>query len=86
MLKEILTRFEEHAPLSVMMRLALEHAMPAGWIDEVFEQTRQRQYPRELLFSTVVELTSETLAPGDHLVAGATADQNPTRKYESRSA
>lgn len=58
MLKEILARFEEHAPLSVMMRLALEHAMPAGWIDEVFEQTRQRQYPRELLFSTVVELTS----------------------------
>ena len=58
MLKEILARFEAHAPLSVMMRLALEYAMPAGWIDEVFEQTRQRQYPRELLFSTVVELTS----------------------------
>lgn len=58
MLDELLTRFEKHAPLSVMMRLALEYAMPAGWIDEVFEQTRQRQYPRELLFSTVVRLTS----------------------------
>lgn len=58
MLKEILDRFEKHAALSVMMRLALEYAMPAGWIDEVFEQTRQRQYPRELLFSTVVELMS----------------------------
>jgi IS4 transposase len=58
MLEEILARFEAHAPLSVMMRLALEQAMPAGWIDEVFEATRQRQYPRELLFSTVVKLTS----------------------------
>ena len=58
MLEEVLARFEAHAPLSVMMRMALEQAMPAGWIDEVFEQTRQRQYPRELLFSTVVKLTS----------------------------
>lgn len=58
MLEEVLARFEAHAPLSVMMRLALERAMPAGWIDEVFEQTCQRRYPRELLFSTVVKLTS----------------------------
>ncbi|MEH3116489.1 MAG: IS4 family transposase [Methylorubrum populi] len=40
-----------------MARTALEHALPAGWIDEVFEQHRQRQYTRELLFSTVVRLT-----------------------------
>ena len=58
MLEEVLARFEAHAALSVMMRLALEQAMPARWIDEVFEATRQRQYPRELLFSTVVKLTS----------------------------
>ncbi|SEJ61967.1 hypothetical protein SAMN04244572_04677, partial [Azotobacter beijerinckii] len=32
--------------------------MPAAWVDEVFETNRQRQYPRELLFSTVVELMS----------------------------
>ena len=32
--------------------------MPAAWVDEVFEAHRQRQYPRELLFSTVVELMS----------------------------
>ena len=58
MLDEVFARFEKHAPLSVMMRLALEYAMPADWADEVFEQARQRQYPRELLFSTVVRLTS----------------------------
>ena len=36
--------------------MALERALPAQWIDEVFDEHRQRQYPRELLFSTVVEL------------------------------
>lgn len=39
-----------------MARLALERALPAQWIDEVFDEHRRRQYPRELLFSTVVEL------------------------------
>ncbi|MFZ2859034.1 MAG: IS4 family transposase, partial [Acidovorax sp.] len=39
-----------------MTRAALEHALPASWVDEVFQTSRQRQYPRELLFSSVVEL------------------------------
>lgn len=58
MLQEVLSRFEQQSPISVMARVALEQAMPSGWIDEVFEAHRQRQYPRELLFSTVVELVS----------------------------
>ena len=41
-----------------MARLALEQALPAGWADEAFEAHRQKQYSRELLFSTVVELTT----------------------------
>ena len=52
----VLERFEQHAPASVMARAALEHAFPARWVDEVFEAHRRRQYARELLFSTVVEL------------------------------
>lgn len=39
-----------------MARLALERALPATWVDEVFEVHRNRQYPRELMFSTIVEL------------------------------
>lgn len=39
-----------------MAHLALDQAMPASWIDEVFQAHRQRQYPRQLLFSSVVEL------------------------------
>ncbi|SFB52138.1 hypothetical protein SAMN04244574_03354 [Azotobacter beijerinckii] len=54
----ILARFEKQAPASVMARLALERAMPATWVDDVFETNRQRQYPREQLFSTVVERMS----------------------------
>lgn len=68
----VLERFERHAPASVMARLALEHALPAGWVDEVFEAHRQRQYARELLFSTVVELTtlvSLGLRPSLHAAA-----------------
>ena len=54
----VLERFERHAPAGVMARMALEHALPAGWVDAVFEPHRQKQYARELLFSTVVELTT----------------------------
>jgi len=73
----VLEWFERHAPASMMARLALEHALPAGWVDEVFEAHRQRQYSRELLFSTVVELTtlvSLGLRPSLH----APARQMPT--------
>src|SRR3978361_828128 len=52
----VLARFEQHAPASVMARTALEHALSPDWIDAVFEAERQRQYSRELMFSTVVEL------------------------------
>ena len=58
MLQEVLARFEDHAPVSVMARVAMERAIDPRWVDEVFEAHRQRQYSRELLFSTVVELTS----------------------------
>ncbi len=60
-----------------MARMVLEHALPAGWVDEVFEAHRERQYSRELLFSTVVELTalvSLGLRPSLH----AAARQMPT--------
>src|SRR3954454_9982668 len=54
----VLERFEQRAPASVMARVALEHALPSEWIDAVFEEHRQRQYSRELLFSTVIELVT----------------------------
>jgi len=56
MWQEVIDRFEEQAPGAVMAHLTLEQALPASWIDEVFQSHRRRQYPRELLFSSVVEL------------------------------
>jgi hypothetical protein len=52
----VIKRFEKYAPTSLVARTALEHALPARWIDGVFEQHRQQQSTRELLFSTVVRL------------------------------
>ncbi len=47
----------------MMMAIALhipadEQSLPAEEIDELFEQQAQRQYQRELLFSTIVNLMS----------------------------
>jgi hypothetical protein len=39
----VLERFERHAPAGVMARMVLEHALPAGWVDAVFEAHRQKQ-------------------------------------------
>ena len=55
-----------------MARTALEHALPARWIDDVFDEHRERQYSRELLFSTVIELVtlvSLGLRPSLHAAA-----------------
>src|SRR5690349_12116223 len=68
----VLAWFEQHAPASVMARMALEHALSRDWIDAVFEAERQRQHSRELMFSTVAELmmlVSLGLRPSLHAAA-----------------
>ena len=73
----IFQRFVEQAPVAVMARLALERAVNAEWVDEVFEQHRRRQYTHELLFSTVVDLMSLVavgLRPSLHAAAKASKD------------
>ena len=68
----ILQRFIEATPLTVMVRVALERALDPAWVDDLFEAQSERQYTRELLFSTVVELTSSValgLQPSVHAAA-----------------
>lgn len=63
-----------------MAHLTLEQALPASWIDSVFQAHRQRQYPRELLFSSVVELmllVTLGLRPSLHAAARKMAQQLP---------
>lgn len=55
-LEAIFERFTQKAPLAVMARLALQRALSPEWLDQLFEQKRDRQYTRELLFSTVIKL------------------------------
>lgn len=70
----ILRRFIETTPLTVMARMALERALDPMWVNALFEERRERQYTRELLFSTVIELTSSValgLQPSLHAAAQA---------------
>jgi hypothetical protein len=57
-LGEVFERFIAESPFCVMLRVLLEQSLPAEDIDELFEQQARRQYQRELLFSTVVNLVS----------------------------
>lgn len=52
-LKEIFEPFVAKSAVSVMARAALERLFSPSWIDEVFEKTRDGQYTRSLLFSSV---------------------------------
>ena len=78
--QEIIERFEQQTPGAVMAHLALDRALPLNWIDEVFQAHRQRQYPRELLFSSVVELmllVTLGLRPSLHAAARTMAQRLP---------
>ena len=50
--------FVAGSPVCVMIRGSLEYALSEAFVNELFEQTAQRQYTRELLFSDVVDVMS----------------------------
>lgn len=52
----VLERFVEQSPACVMIRGTLENVVTADLLDQVFEETAERQYCRELLFSSLVNL------------------------------
>jgi hypothetical protein len=56
MLPSIFDRFVNGSPVTVMLRGVLEHVLPSKEIDQLFTDTAEQQYTRELLFSSVVEL------------------------------
>jgi hypothetical protein len=53
--------FVERSPVSVMVRAGLERAFDAKRLDALFARTAQKQYTRELWFSTLVRLMSEVV-------------------------
>lgn len=56
--KVVYERLVAKCPQAVMVRAALENALPPALVDEVFERVASRQYTRKLLFSTLVRLLS----------------------------
>lgn len=78
-LDAVVQRFVEHCPVAVMARLTLGQAIPAAWVDEVFAQHSRRQYTRDLLFSTVVDLMGLValgMRPSLHAAAKASKGLN----------
>jgi hypothetical protein len=55
-------QFVNQSPISVMARATIEHALSASALDALFEDTAERGYTRELLFSTTVDLMSLVVA------------------------
>ncbi len=49
-------RLVQETPEAVMVRMVLEHALEPEAVDEVFEECRDDQYTRTLLFSSIIEL------------------------------
>jgi IS4 transposase len=56
LLGPIFERFCEQSPVSVMARGAVEYALASGPLDALFDRCAQRQYTRDLLFSSLVDL------------------------------
>lgn len=61
MLGEVFKRFVEKSPISVMVRGMLERVLGAEQLDEWYARTAEKQYTRELLFSTVYQLLSHVV-------------------------
>jgi IS4 transposase len=61
MLGAVFERFVEKSPLSVMVRATLERVLGADRLDLWYERTAEKQYTRDLLFSTIYDLMSQVV-------------------------
>lgn len=61
MLGDVFERFVEQSPISVMVRATLERVLGADRLALWYERTAEKQYTRELLFSTVYDLMSQVV-------------------------
>ena len=56
MLDAIFERFVKQSPVSVMVRGLMERVLSTEQLNYIFENHATRQYTRELLFSSIVDL------------------------------
>jgi hypothetical protein len=80
LLGPILDRFAKRAPVSVMVRAALEYALAPEALDALFRDTAVQQQEKTLLFSSVVDLMGLVVArvqPSLHAAYQAVSDTLP---------
>jgi IS4 transposase len=53
--------FVKHSAVTVLARAGMERILTPAWLDDLFEQTAETQYTKQLLFSTVFDLMSQTV-------------------------
>jgi len=63
-LSKAFERFAEQTPVSVMTRALMEQALDPAALDALFEKRRARQYTRELLFSSMVNVMGVVVTKG----------------------
>ena len=60
-LSPIFERFVEKSPVTIMVRAMMEVVLAPEKLDELFEQTAQTGYTRELLFSSLVKMMTQVV-------------------------
>lgn len=61
LLDQVFEPFVEQRPFSVMVRATLERMLAAETIDAIFRDHAKKQYERELLFSSLVDLMAQVV-------------------------
>lgn len=77
LLDTIFAPFIKERPICVMARAILERLLDAPRLDDLFARTAERQYTRELMFSSLVRLMSEVVLgvhPNGHAAYQANHD------------
>jgi hypothetical protein len=77
LLDTIFAPFVKERPICVMARAVLERLLDAPRIDDLFARTAERQYTRELMFSSLVHMMSEVVLgvhPSVHAAYQASPD------------
>lgn len=71
----IFERFAEFRPAAVMHRALMENIFAPGTVDALFRNTADKQYERELLFSTLVDLAGQVVCRSSPSVRAAYVQQ-----------
>jgi IS4 transposase len=85
MLPNVLQAFIKQSPICVMAHAVLENLFQPERLDELFEQTAQKQYTRTLLFSSVVELMHAVVLKVEPSVYAAYRNRRHTLKVSDQA-